>query len=62
MRNDDCGNAASDQTIQCSTMVKQWSEAVEAPVLSCYITSIYEFITVGHLVTFLHMLHMCPCE
>lgn len=59
MKNDGCGNAASNQIIQCSTMLKQWSEAMETPVLSCYITPIYKFMAVGHLVTFLRMLPAC---
>lgn len=58
MNNDDCGNVTSNQIIQCSTMLKQWSEAMEAPVLSCYITPIYKFIAVGCL----HMLPASPCE
>lgn len=30
---DACHNVVSDHIIQCSTMLKQWSKAMEAPVL-----------------------------
>lgn len=62
MKKDVAGNAASDQNIQGSTMLKQLSKAMEAPVLSCYVAPIYKFIAVGCLVTFMHMLPSCPCE
>lgn len=62
MKNDVAGNAAPNQNIQGNTMLKRLSEAMEAPVLSYYITPIHKFIAVGCLVTFLHMLPSCPCE
>lgn len=41
MRNDDdCYNVISDHIIQCSTMVKQWSKAMETPVLPLHYTYI----------------------